>query len=537
MNHDNVIDTSDVLIIGAGLAGLFTALKLAPRLCCVVDGAPIGAGGSSGWAQGGIAAAVMPGDTPQAHAEDTIMAGAGLVDSDVALAMAREAPGRIEDLLRLGVPFDRDLEGKLAAGREGAHGHNRIIHVRGDQAGKAIMQALIRAVRATPSIRIIGGHSAYEFAMEQGRIVGVFARPAEAGASAAAPLLIKARAVVLATGGAGQLFAVTTNPLRARGEGLGMAARAGAMIADPEFVQFHPTAILCDRDPAPLATEALRGRGAVLVDERGRRFMSAVHEDGELAPRDVVARAIFRLYHSGHKVFLDATKAVGKTFPDDFATVYENCRSLGIDPINESIPVIPAAHYHMGGVMVDMAGRSSLSGLWACGEVASTGVHGANRLASNSLLEAVVYGARIALDVDAALSQIPACKPRNMLPPVLNGGEAPGAERLEHLRRLMTRYVGVERDDQGMTRALAAIEHLEHAAGVQSLFCNIATAAKLMTACAYAREESRGGHWRRDFPEPRPPFHHRSFITLKEAERIASCAVEAMGEDMTDDKR
>ncbi|MGB5949461.1 MAG: FAD-dependent oxidoreductase, partial [Parvibaculum sp.] len=246
MSHDQVTDAGDVLIVGAGLAGLFTALKLAPRPVTVLAAAPIGDGASSAWAQGGIAAAVEEGDTPEAHAADTVVAGAGIVDEAVALSMAREAPARIDDLLRLGVPFDRDLEGHLAVGREAAHSHRRIVHVRGDRAGRAIMEALVAAVRACPSIRVIENYSAYELALRDGRVAGVHARHTETGAS----ILVRARATVLASGGAGQLYAVTTNPPQARGQGVAIAARAGAIIADPEFVQFHPTAIAGTRDPA-----------------------------------------------------------------------------------------------------------------------------------------------------------------------------------------------------------------------------------------------------------------------------------------------
>src|SRR5690606_35981474 len=254
-----------------------------------------------------IAAAVEEGDTPEAHAVDTVAAGAGIVDEAVALSMAREAPARIDDLLRLGAPFDRDLEGHLAVGREAAHSHRRIVHVRGDRAGRAIMEALVAAVRACPSIRVIENYSAYELAMRDGRVAGVHARHTETGAS----ILVRARATVLASGGAGQLYAVTTNPPQARGQGVAIAARAGAIIADPEFVQFHPTAIAGTRDPAPLVTEALRGEGAILIDTAGRRFMPAVHADAELAPRDVVARAIFREIAAGRTVYLDTRGAIG----------------------------------------------------------------------------------------------------------------------------------------------------------------------------------------------------------------------------------
>lgn len=524
MAQGNIVDAGDVLIVGAGLAGLFTALKLSPRPVTVLAGAPIGDGASSAWAQGGIAAAIEAGDTAEAHAADTIAAGAGTVDEEAALSIAREAAIRIEDLLRLGVPFDRDIEGKLAVGREAAHSHRRIVHVKGDQAGKAIMQALVAAVRATPSIRVMEGLSAYELAVENGRAAGVFARPANA-ATAPQPLLIKARAVVLASGGVGQLFAVTTNPLQARGEGVAMAARAGALIADPEFVQFHPTAVAGPRDPAPLVTEALRGEGAILVNKAGQRFMAAIHTDAELAPRDIVARAIHREIAAGRGAYLDARPALGDRFAGAFPTVYENCMALGIDPTRAPIPVAPAAHYHMGGIHVDARGRSSVEGLWACGEVASTGMHGANRLASNSLLEAIVFGARIAVDIGGAVPEGRAAS--HIAPPVLGSAASPDTPFVDQLRKIMTEYVGVERDGEGLRHALTEIARLERAAGPANLFGNIATTAKLIAASAFAREESRGGHHRTDFAEPRAARRHRTFITLKEATRIAEAAVES----------
>src|SRR5690606_28148645 len=308
-----------------------------------------------------------------------------------------EARARIEDLARWGTPFDRDAKGDFQLGREAAHSRNRIVRVEGDRAGYAIMQAMIAEVRRTPSIRIVEGLTVVDLARADGRIIGVFAR--KLGDRHGEPLFIRARATVLAAGGLGGLYAVTTNPPGVRGHAMGMAARAGAVIADPEFVQFHPTAIATGADPAPLATEALRGEGAILINDLGERFMPAIHPDAELAPRDIVARANFRQIKAGRKIFLDTRAALGERIVTAYPTVTQYCRAAGIDPVADPIPVTPAAHYHMGGVKVDEDGRSSLPGLWVCGEASCTGLHGANRLASNSLLEAVVYGARIAEDI------------------------------------------------------------------------------------------------------------------------------------------
>jgi len=396
---DSIVECKGALILGAGVAGLFTALKLAPFPSLVLAGTRPGMSGSSAWAQGGIAAAVGEDDSWQSHAADTVAAGAGLCDPEIAAMVAREAAARIDDLVGFGAPFDRAPDGTLALGREAAHSAKRIVHIRGDRAGAEISRTLAERALSSSSITLLEGFHAIELAVESGRVCGLFARH---GAGAHARLILfRAPAVVFATGGLGALYAVTTNPLEARGEGLGMAARAGAVIADPEFVQFHPTAIAIGRDPSPLATEALRGEGAILVDETGRRFMLDVHRDAELAPRDVVARAIHREIAAGHTAFLDCTAAIGEAFAQRFPTVFAACKAAGIDPATQLIPVAPAAHYHMGGIASDPYGRSSLPGLWSVGECASTGLHGANRLASNSLLEALVFGARAAEDIEA----------------------------------------------------------------------------------------------------------------------------------------
>jgi L-aspartate oxidase len=511
-----------VVIVGAGLAGLFTALKLAPLPVTVVSAARFGEGASSLWAQAGIAAALAEGDSPEQHAQDTIRAGAGIVDPKIAYLLAHEARARIEDLLRYGVPFDKDLEGHFSLGREAAHGRNRILHVKGDTAGRAIMAALVEAVRNTPSIAVLEGLSASDLVLRDSRIEGV-----ELTAADGKQFVLPAHAVVLATGGAGQLYAVTTNPREARGEGIAIAARAGAVIADAEFLQFHPTAINIGRDPAPLATEALRGEGAVLINARGERFMRAVHDDAELAPRDVVARGVYREVASGRGAFLDC-RPLGARLKEQFPTVYASCMAAGIDPTQEPIPVAPAAHYHMGGILTDARGRSSVDGLWACGEVASTGAHGANRLASNSLLEAVVFGARVADDIAEAEPAAPQASAviSEISSPRVFAATGEGAKAERALRLTMTKGVGVIRDAASIRRTLNEILALERVHARNSQAANMLTSAKLIAAAAYRRKESRGAHFRSDYPVPDDRLAKRSFLTLAQAEVIAREATE-----------
>ena len=509
---DNVIETDGALILGAGIAGLFTALKLAPFPCLVLAGSRPGTSGSSAWAQGGIAAAVGKDDDWHDHAADTMTAGAGLCDPAIVNLVTQEAPARIADLVAMGAPFDRDANGALALGREAAHGRARIVHVSGDRAGAEISRTLAERALSTSSIRVMEGFHAVELAMENGHAVGLFARH---GSGAEARLvLFRARAIVFATGGLGALYAVTTNPLESRGEGLGMAARAGAVIADAEFVQFHPTAIAIGRDPAPLATEALRGEGAILINELGERFMPALHPDAELAPRDVVARALHRQIAAGHQTFLDCRSIAH--FAQHFPTVTQACQSAGIDPARQPIPVAPAAHYHMGGIASDARGRASLDGLWVAGECAATGLHGANRLASNSLLEGLVFGARVAEDIKATTAPGLA----RGVPPVPLATRLPAPPHV--LRNAMTAHVGMERDAAGLGEALATIGRLERTAAEPALL-NMLAAAKLVTAGALTRQESRGGHWRSDFPLT-DKIGQRSFMTLNDAERIAAGA-------------
>lgn len=516
--------TGDIVIIGAGLAGLFTALKLAPLPVTLIAAEPLGEGTSSGWAQGGIAAAVSDGDSPQAHALDTIKAGAGLVDEKMAQLLAFEAASRIEDLLNYGVPFDRDLEGQLKLSREAAHSARRIIRVKGDMAGKAIMQAMTQAARKTPSIRIIEGYSAHELALEGGHVNAVTLLPSNPGASSK-PFLLPASAAVLASGGIGQLYAVTTNPAHARGDGIAMAARAGAVIADAEFVQFHPTAFDIGRDPAPLASEALRGEGATLINADGKRFLAAIHPDAELAPRDIVARAVHNETEAGRGAFLDCREAIGARFSSAFPAIFETCESEGINPATAPLPVAAAAHYHMGGVLTDANGRTTVDGLWACGEAASTGAHGANRLASNSLLETVVFGARIGADLTEIFSGQP-LPMRGKAPDSMriDPAKAITQNQMSRLRRIMSAQVGVVRTREGLKDALRQLTEIEKDRSAPSPVRNMALAARFVTAAAYARKESRGGHYRSDYPEQSQILARRRFLTLRQVDRICGAA-------------
>jgi L-aspartate oxidase len=490
LRHDGV------LVVGAGLAGLTAALAAAPRKVLVLSPVALNHGCSSAWAQGGMAAALAADDAPELHARDTVNAGAGLVDPVMARLLAEEGPAAVRALAALGAPFDRTADGEFAQSLEAAHSRARVARVKGDQAGRAIMQAVTVAALSAPHIQVRTGAKLRGLLQDvDGRVRGIIAQ------IDGRLFEITAAAVVLATGGIGGLYAVTTTPAELTGDGLGLAALAGALIGDPEFVQFHPTAIDIARDPAPLATEALRGEGAVLVGADGERFMGRHHAQAELAPRDVVARALHAEREAGRGAFLDARAAVGAHFPEAFPGVFAACMAGGVDPRVQPIPVAPACHYHMGGIATDAEGRTTLKGLYAAGECAATGVHGANRLASNSLLEAAVFGARAGRTAAAEAEPEPAA---------LRGHAAPELpdEGLQRLRQAMSRDAGVVRDAAGLNRLLTEIDALEAVHGLAPALI----AARLVAACALARTESRGGHFRADAPEPKAP--RRTFVRL-----------------------
>jgi L-aspartate oxidase len=490
------------VIIGGGLAGLMIALRLAPMPVVVVAKAPLGAEASSGWAQGGIAATIGRDDDPELHLADTLAAGDSLCDVDVARRITAAAPDAIETLLRYGVRFDRDATGALGLGLEAAHSRRRIVHAAGDGTGREIMRALVEAVRATPSIAVLEGLEARRLLIADGAISGVVA------ASCSGTVLLPTSRVVIATGGVGGLFLHSTNPRGSFGLGLALAARAGATLVDMEFVQFHPTALDIDAAPLPLVSEAVRGEGATLIDETGARFMATM-PGRELAPRDVVARAVWRHMAAGHRVFLDALHALGNHFVQRFPVIAASCAAARIDPATQPMPIRPAAHYHMGGIEVDEAGHTSVGGLWACGEAASTGLHGANRLASNSLLEAVVCAGSVADSLSGTLAGYG--RPHHA------PGFLPAADPTP-IRPILSHAAGVMREPDALTDAAAALLPMTQSVGTES---DPALVALLIVIAARQRRESRGAHFRMDAPHSEASYQKRLPLTLATTLRAA----------------
>ena len=496
MTQDNPV------VIGAGLAGLMAALHMAPQPVTVLTRAPLGEQAASAWAQGGLAAAIGADDGPEQHLADTLAAGDGLCDPVVARRIVEAGPALVEQLARLGARFDRDAQGRVALGLEAGHARRRIVHAQGDSSGREILRAVIEAVRESPHIQVLEACTATRLILRDGAVAGVLAL------GPGGPFVLRASRVVIATGGLGGLFQETTNPAGAIGQGLVLAARAGAALADLEFVQFHPTALDVGLDPMPLVSEAVRGEGAVLIDETGARFMAGQGR-AELEPRDVVSRAVWRRMGEGHRVFLDARAALGARFAARFPAIHAACRAAGIDPAVQPIPIRPAAHYHMGGIAVDAAGRSSVAGLWACGEAASTGLHGANRLASNSLLEAAVTGQAVAGDIAGTVAGRPAPLAPLALPPRPDAGA---------VRAVLSRHAGVLRDEEGLEAAEAALRPLAEARGAAA---DPALLGAMMIAAMRLRRESRGGHARTDFPEKAAGFAQRRTLTWDQARSVA----------------
>ncbi len=491
------------LIVGAGVAGLTVALAL-PRANVVT--AP--EMGSTWWAQGGIAAALSSDDSPEKHAADTVDVAGGLAVRNAVEILTSGGPAAIERLVGLGAQFDRDDEGELLLGREGGHQTRRVVHADGDATGAEVMRALTDAVQATDRVETIE-RRVVDLVMAEDRIVGVVTGNGKRREVFLAP------AVVVATGGAGRLYARTTNPVGVTGDGIEMAGRVGARLADLEFVQFHPTALHAGKDPMPLLTEALRGEGAKLVDAHRRRFMDQYHPMAELAPRDIVARAIFWQYDKGAGAYLDARNIAN--FSERFPTVTAHALSVGLDPSEHLLPVSPAAHYFMGGIDADSKGRTSVAGLWAVGECSSTGVHGANRLASNSLLEGLVFGVRVAGNVADNLEEPAAdpVAPKDAFDLPLVAGPI-----LDELRNVMWNRVGLVRTGDGLWEAR---NHILDMDGVlrRTVAGRVAANLSIMVVlAALRRSESRGGHYRADYPEPDPMQEHRTLIDPTRVELV-----------------
>ncbi|MER9949556.1 L-aspartate oxidase [Mesorhizobium sp. M0047] len=490
------------VIIGAGVAGLMTALHLAPHPVYLLSPTRLGTEASSTLAQGGLAASLGADDSPDLHLADTLAAGDGLCDESVVRRILNAADRAIENLMDLGVAFDCTSDGTLRLGLEAAHSRRRIVHAGGDSTGRELVRALVIAVRRTPSITILEGMEARRLIVENGAVSGVLA------AKSAQAIALPTRRVVLATGGIGALFRDTTNPAGSFGHGLALAAYAGAELGNLEFIQFHPTALDVSNRPMPLVSEAVRGEGAVLINERGHRFLSNT-PGGELASRDVVARAVWQQLGTGHRVYLDARQSLGPRFAKRFPAVARLCRDAGIDPALEPIPVRPAAHYHMGGVTVDAAGRSTVPGLWACGEVACTGLHGANRLASNSLTEAVTTSLWVAQSVAAA--------PAGWQWPRLVA-TAPPRPDPSSVRHVVSNGLGVIRDGQALSDT---VETLLPIAVRNTAASDPALIALMIAIAALRREESRGSHYRSDFPA-RSAQARSSRLTLASAMTVGA---------------
>jgi len=490
------------LVVGSGVAGLHTAWRAADRGEVVVLTKRSLFDSSTSYAQGGIAAAIGAGDSPALHWRDTLAAGAALCDADAVRVLVEEGPARVRELYRAGADFDVKADGKFKLGKEAAHSRRRIVHAHGDQTGAEVARTLAERVRENPRITVIEKARVLDLIVQDGVVYGV--RASVAGQA----VDIIADATVLATGGCGQIYRYTTNPEVATGDGYAIAHRAGARLADMEFVQFHPTALDTPENPLALISEAVRGDGAILVNADGKRFMTERHRLAELAPRDVVAREIFRERAVTGAVFLDARK-IGD-FDTRFPGIFALCKARGIDPRTDLIPVTPAAHYMMGGVVVDLQGRSTLERLYACGEVSRTGVHGANRLASNSLLEGLVFAERVARDlatVEPLSGTVPEIALWTVAQLVDRGAAQVAAGRI---RDIMWDDAGIARTAKGLRTAVAQLteigQRLPEGATEEA---NMVDTALLIAGAALLRKESRGGHYRADFPHAKDKWRKK----------------------------
>jgi L-aspartate oxidase len=484
------------LVVGSGVAGLHTAWRASVAADVTLLTKRSLFDSATAYAQGGIAAALGAGDSPRLHSRDTLAAGAALADEEAVRVLVYEGPARVRELQVAGAEFDLTPNGALKLGREAAHSRRRIVHSHGDRTGAEVARTLVERVKESPRTKVLERARALDLIVENGRCAGV--RASVAGEA----VEIRADATVLATGGCGQVYRYTTNPVVATGDGYAIAQRAGAKLADMEFVQFHPTALETSENPLALVSEAVRGEGATLLNGDKRRFMPDRHRLAELAPRDIVAREIFAEQQRTGKVYLDA-RSIGPGFPDMFPGIFALCTARGIDPRIELIPVTPAAHYMMGGVITDLAGRSRLPHLYACGEVSCTGVHGANRLASNSLLEGLVFAERIARDLEQVpKSESPRRAGRWSVPSLPDRGAAQVAA--DTIRAVMWEKSGIDRNARGLKECLSALEDIHDRlppGATEEL--NLCETAILIVRSALARKESRGGHYRSDFPKPR----------------------------------